>query len=300
MSPPFRRVLVANRGEIAVRVIRACQALGIETVAVHSDVDAEAPFVRLADQAVAIGPAPPAESYLRLDAIVEAARSTGAEAIHPGYGFLSERPELPEACAAAGLVFVGPPPEAMRLLGLEARGARPRAGARRADGAGQPERRRRGRGAGGRGRARLPADRQAVGGRRRHRHEGRGGRRGARGGPGRGDEGRAGVVRRPDGVPRALRPLAAARRGAGAVRRARRPRAPRRARVLAAAPPPEAAGGVAVAGGRAGAARPHGRGRAARRRGRGLRQRRHGRVHARRRATSTSWRSTRGCRSSTP
>jgi acetyl-CoA carboxylase biotin carboxylase subunit len=110
-------VLVANRGEIAVRVIRACQSLGVETVAVHSDVDAEAPFVRLADQAVAIGPAPPAESYLRLDAIVEAARSTGAEAIHPGYGFLSERPELPEACAAAGVVFVGPPAEAMRLLG---------------------------------------------------------------------------------------------------------------------------------------------------------------------------------------
>ena len=126
MSPPFRRVLVANRGEIAVRVIRACQALGIETVAVHSDVDAGAPFVRLADQAVAIGPAPPAESYLRLDAIVEAARSTGAEAIHPGYGFLSERPELPEACAAAGLVFVGPPRGGDAAAGLEARGARPR------------------------------------------------------------------------------------------------------------------------------------------------------------------------------
>jgi acetyl-CoA carboxylase biotin carboxylase subunit len=117
VTPPFSRLLVANRGEIAVRIIRACRELGVETVAVYSDADAGAPFVRLADQAVRIGGPPPAESYLRLDAIVDAARSTGAEAVHPGYGFLSERPELPEACAAVGIAFVGPPAAAMRLLG---------------------------------------------------------------------------------------------------------------------------------------------------------------------------------------
>jgi len=113
----IRRVLVANRGEIAVRVIRACRTLGLETVAVHSDADADAVFVRLADRSVRLGPPPPAESYLRLDAVLDAARQTGADAIHPGYGFLSERPELAEACDAAGIAFVGPPASAMRLLG---------------------------------------------------------------------------------------------------------------------------------------------------------------------------------------
>jgi acetyl-CoA carboxylase, biotin carboxylase subunit len=116
-GPPFRRVLVANRGEIAVRIIGACRELGIETVAVYSDADAEAVFVREADQAVRLGPPPPAESYLRLEEIVDTAVRCGADAIHPGYGFLSERPELPDACHAAGLVFVGPPAHAMRLLG---------------------------------------------------------------------------------------------------------------------------------------------------------------------------------------
>jgi acetyl-CoA carboxylase, biotin carboxylase subunit len=115
--PSLRRVLVANRGEIAVRVMRTCRERGIETVAVYSDVDRLAPHVQLADFAVAIGPAPARESYLRADKILEAARLTGADAIHPGYGFLSENEDFAEACRAAGLVFIGPPAEAIRKMG---------------------------------------------------------------------------------------------------------------------------------------------------------------------------------------
>jgi acetyl/propionyl-CoA carboxylase alpha subunit len=113
---PFRRVLIANRGEIALRVMRACRDLGIETVAVYSDADAGTRHVRAADQAVRIGPARATESYLRVEAIIAAAIATGAEAIHPGYGFLSERAALAEACSSAGIVFVGPAPQT--LLGL--------------------------------------------------------------------------------------------------------------------------------------------------------------------------------------
>ncbi len=116
-AAPFRRVLVANRGEIAVRIIRACHELGMEAVAIYSDADVEAQHVRLADIAVRIGPPPPTESYLRIDAIVDAAQATGAEAIHPGYGFLAERAAFARAVEDAGLVFVGPPSDSIDALG---------------------------------------------------------------------------------------------------------------------------------------------------------------------------------------
>jgi len=113
----LRKVLIANRGEIAVRIIRACQEMGIATVAVYSDVDATALHVALADAAVRIGPPAPAESYLRGERIIEAAREHGCDAIHPGYGFLSENADFADAVGAAGIIFVGPTSTAMRVMG---------------------------------------------------------------------------------------------------------------------------------------------------------------------------------------
>jgi acetyl-CoA carboxylase biotin carboxylase subunit len=113
----FKRVLIANRGEIAVRVIRACRELGVETVAVYSDADRSALHVQYADYAVHIGPSPSAESYLVIPKIIDAAKKTGAEAIHPGYGFLSERAPFARACKDAGIVFIGPTPDAIERMG---------------------------------------------------------------------------------------------------------------------------------------------------------------------------------------
>src|SRR5262249_13511480 len=113
----IKRLLVANRGEIALRIIRACGELGIETVAVYSDADVNARHVRAADIAVRLGPAPAIDSYLNIPAVIDAARSAGADAVHPGYGFLSERAAFADACVQAGLIFVGPPADAIERMG---------------------------------------------------------------------------------------------------------------------------------------------------------------------------------------
>jgi acetyl-CoA carboxylase biotin carboxylase subunit len=113
----FRKVLIANRGEIAVRVIRACRELGLATVAVYSDVDRNAMHVRYSTEAFYIGPPPARDSYLRIDKILEVAKRTGADAIHPGYGFLAERPDFAQACEDEGIAFIGPPPTAIGAMG---------------------------------------------------------------------------------------------------------------------------------------------------------------------------------------
>jgi 3-methylcrotonyl-CoA carboxylase alpha subunit len=118
-APVFESVLIANRDEIACRIIRTARRLGLRTIAVHSEADARSLFLDMADETHPIGPAPASESYLRIDGIIEAARRSGASCIHPGYGFLSERPDFAEACAAAGITFVGPPPVAIRAMGLK-------------------------------------------------------------------------------------------------------------------------------------------------------------------------------------
>jgi acetyl/propionyl-CoA carboxylase alpha subunit len=120
----FQKILIANRGEIAVRLIHACHELGIEAVAIYSEADEHAQFVRLADEAVPIGPPPPTESYLKAEAIIQAALDTGAEAIHPGYGFLAENAAFARAVQDAGLVFIGPPPEAIAAMGDKAEARR--------------------------------------------------------------------------------------------------------------------------------------------------------------------------------
>ena len=121
----FEKVLIANRGEIALRIHRACKEMGIKTVAVHSTVDADAMHVRLADEAICIGPAPARDSYLNKAAIISAALICGADAIHPGYGFLSENADFAEMVEAHGLTFIGPKPEMIRKMGnkVEARAA---------------------------------------------------------------------------------------------------------------------------------------------------------------------------------
>src|SRR6185295_7977608 len=116
-SPMFKKILIANRGEIAVRIIRSCRELGISVVTIYSDADAKGLHVRMADEAVCVGPAPSSQSYLNIDAIIAAAKSTGAEAVHPGYGFLAENADFAQAVLSAGLTFIGPSPDAMEVMG---------------------------------------------------------------------------------------------------------------------------------------------------------------------------------------
>ena len=113
----FKKVLIANRGEIAIRVIRACKELGIETVAIYSEGDRHSLHVRFADEAICIGPAAAGRSYLNIPAIISAAEISGAEAIHPGYGFMAENADFSEICAANNIVFIGASPQNIRLMG---------------------------------------------------------------------------------------------------------------------------------------------------------------------------------------
>src|SRR5579863_8063168 len=116
----FKKVLIANRGEIALRVIRACRELGLQTVAVYSEADRDSLHVRFADDDVCIGPAPSRDSYLNIPRLIAAAEITGADAIHPGYGFLAENAEFAETCAASNLTFIGPTPHQIRVMGDKA------------------------------------------------------------------------------------------------------------------------------------------------------------------------------------
>src|SRR5580704_13190483 len=115
----FKKILIANRGEIAVRIARACREMGIPSVAVYSEADRAALHVRVADEAFPIGPAPSRESYLRMDKILDVARTASCDALHPGYGFHAENPAFAQACAAAGITFIGPSSQAMERLGAK-------------------------------------------------------------------------------------------------------------------------------------------------------------------------------------
>ena len=135
----FQRILVANRGEIALRVIRACKELGVEVVAVYSQADRDAPYLALADRAICIGKAPSADSYLNIPRLIAAAEVADVQAIHPGYGFLSENPHFAEICRSCNFEFIGPPHEAIRKMGLKTEA---KAGRRRRQGRLRPRLRR--------------------------------------------------------------------------------------------------------------------------------------------------------------
>ena len=238
----FKKILIANRGEIALRVICACRELGIKTVAVYSEADENSLHVRFADEDVCIGPARSADSYLNVPAMISAAEITGADAIHPGYGFLSESAYLAEVCEACHIKFIGPSPNVIRLMGDKARARRAMKKAGRADSARQRRPgRQRGEGAEGRQGSRLSGDHQ-------------GGRPAAAGAacvssapPPRLSKalqdgtarGRSRLWRRRR-VPREVRREPAAHRVPGARRPSRRGGSPRRARVLDPAAAPEA------------------------------------------------------------
>ena len=280
----FSKILVANRGEIAWRVMRTAKAMGYRTVAVYSDADKDAPHVAFADEAVRIGPSPVGESYLSIDRILEAAHKSGADAVHPGYGFLSENEAFAAACEKAGLVFIGPPPAAIAAMGNKAAAKRRMIdagvpcvpgyqGADQSDANLEKEARKIGlpvmvkaaAGGGGRGMRLVERDGRSSGSDPHGAHRGRERLR-----LGRAD-------------PREGRDRRAPRRDPGLRRRPRQRHPSRRARLLGAAPPPEGDRGSALARRDGRPAPAHGR---RRRRGRPrhrLSRRRHGRVPAGRR-----------------
>jgi acetyl-CoA carboxylase biotin carboxylase subunit len=132
----FSRVLIANRGEIALRIIRACHELGVEAVAVYSEADKDSPYLALANEAICIGPADPAQSYLNIPRIISAAEIADVEAIHPGYGFLAENINFARICRDCGIAFIGPPVEAMQLLGARRQSSSPQTGTQSQSGGG--------------------------------------------------------------------------------------------------------------------------------------------------------------------
>ena len=285
----IKSLLIANRGEIACRIIRTARKMGIRTVAVYSDADAKALHVRMADEAVHIGPSPARESYLVGEKIIAAAKATKAQAIHPGYGFLSENADFAQAVIDAGLIWVGPKPDSIRAMGLKDAAKKLMADAGRAGDAGLS---RRGPGPeapqGGGRRDRLSGADQGGRGRRRQGHAA--GRR-REGFPGRARQlqARGGeLVRRRPGADREIHPLAAPHRGAGVRRQPRQRRPPVRARLLAAAAPPEGDRGSARAGHGRGDARGGVRGGGARGQGGQLRGRGDDRVHRRRVARASA------------
>ncbi len=275
----IRRLLIANRGEIAIRIIRACRELGVETVAVYSDADRHAPHVAAADRAVDIGPSPPAESYLSIAKLMAAAQVTDADALHPGYGFLSENPALADACERARIVFVGPPSAVIARMGskIEARRLMASAGVPVVPGETPGDQTDEGLRRAVEQRRPAGAD-QGIGGRRRQGHAGDS----TRGRPRRRRSSRAarshGGVRRRHALCRAPDRSSASHRGADLRRPSRSDRAPVRAGVLGAAPPSEGRRRKPVAGADAGLARPDHRGGCSRCRCRRISQRGHGRV----------------------